>query len=953
MFAVAGAASGLLFAALTSARAQDFDPDREPQPMADAGATGDAGAGASPKLTKPPALLVPVEPAYPPEALAAGLSGDVTLQVDLDETGAVTQVAVTGPAGHGFDEAAVAAMKAFRFSPAEIDGNPASIRIAYVLHFVPDAARTRAARDGGTGRDGAGLDAGTARVVAPDGGAPPADAGAIPMPPATDAAGGRDGGDFAGNGEAEGDGAATGAALAPRVVLIRGVVREKGTRDPVAAADVATSFAGGTFAVTSTADDEGRFEVTGPAGQPLRVVVGDSEHEPCVRDFAASLLTGHPPIDVLCTVARRAGNLFETRVRARRPPASITRHTLEQEELTTVPGTFGDPLRVIQNLPGVARVPYGLGQLIVRGAAPQDSGVYVDGHRVPILYHFLGGPSVLTPRLIDRIDFYPGGFGVKYGRATGGIVDVTTKSDRAARLHGSADVNLLDSGAYVEGPLSKGWTGAVAARRSYVDLLLPLVIPRISSRNTTAVASPVYWDYQARLNRDLGRWGQLGLFALGSDDALAVVASNAGRDLSLSTRIGFHRLIATWTTTAGNGWVTRVSPALGVDLLRFDGGVVAIDRTARVGGLRASARRAFGPSFALEMGLDGELRQDQLNSDLPLPALRRTTGGAAPMVMHQVIPLDTATAGLYAEATWDPTSRLRVIPGLRGDVFRYVGQDRASLDPRLVVRWAQAPWLTFKAGAGIFHQPPEPQLLWSDRGNPNLSLIWSDQYHVGLESKFTEVINLDVTFYALRRHDVPVVSADSGFASSGRGRSYGMELILRHELTRRFYGWLAYTLARSEQTALGVGMTPTMFGSGIGPTLAPGTYFPTTFDQTHILTLIGSYRVGRWELGTRFRLSTGIPQTPITGSVFDADTGNYRPLQGAPGSTRRPTFHQLDFRFERTFTFDAWRLSAYLDVQNVYNAENPEGTFYDYRYRASAPIRGLPILPVIGVRGRF
>jgi len=91
----------------------------------------------------------------------------------------------------------------------------------------------------------------------------------------------------------------------------------------------------------------------------------------------------------------------------------------------------------------------------------------------------------------------------------------------------------------------------------------------------------------------------------------------------------------------------------------------------------------------------------------------------------------------------------------------------------------------------------------------------------------------------------------------------------------------------------------------------------------------------------------------VRGSIYDADSDRYRQITGFPASGRRPTFHQLDVRFERTFTFDAWRLGVYLDVQNVYNAANPEATQFDYRYRQSAPVRGLPFLPVLGVRGRF
>jgi hypothetical protein len=423
--------------------------------------------------------------------------------------------------------------------------------------------------------------------------------------------------------------------------------------------------------------------------------------------------------------------------------------------------------------------------------------------------------------------------------------------------------------------------------------------------------------------------------------------------VQISTRIGFHRLIAIWNATTTNGWVTRVSPALGFDLLRFNGGIISVDRLAWVAGLRAEASRPLTNALTLVTGLDAELRLDELRGDFPVPDLRRTYGFPAPTPMRREIPLGTAAAGLYLEGIWNMTSRLRLVPGIRGDVFRYVGQDRMSADPRLVVRWAQTPRLAFKVGAGIFHQMPEPQLLWAERGNPDLSLIWSDQYHVGIERRFTDSISLDATVYYLRRHDVPVVSAGRGFESTGRGRGYGLELILRHDITSRFYGWLAYTLARSEQTAVGVGQPDTMMMSAIGPDLA-GKYFPTSFDQTHILNVVASYKLGRkWEVGTRFRLTTGIPETPINGSVYDADSDRYRARTGFPSSIRRPTFHQLDLRFERTFTFDTWRFSAYLDIQNIYNATNPEATQWDYRFRESAPVRGIPFLPVFGFRGRF
>ncbi len=121
------------------------------------------------------------------------------------------------------------------------------------------------------------------------------------------------------------------------------------------------------------------------------------------------------------------GPVEEVTVRGARPPREVTKRTLEQRELNRIPGTSGDALRAIQNLPGMARAPGIAGLLIVRGAAPQETGTYVDGTFVPIIYHFGGLSSVIPTEMLDHIDFYPGNFSTYFGRHTGGVIDVAVK----------------------------------------------------------------------------------------------------------------------------------------------------------------------------------------------------------------------------------------------------------------------------------------------------------------------------------------------------------------------------------------------------------------------------------------------------------------------------------------------------------------------------------------------
>jgi len=87
--------------------------------------------------------------------------------------------------------------------------------------------------------------------------------------------------------------------------------------------------------------------------------------------------------------------------------------------------------------------------------------------------------------------------------------------------------------------------------------------------------------------------------------------------------------------------------------------------------------------------------------------------------------------------------------------------------------------------------------------------------------------------------------------------------------------------------------------------------------------------------------------------VYDAGAGTWVPFFGPVNSERLPDFLQLDVRVDRIWTFRTWRLSLYLDVQNVTNRGNAEGWTYDYDYSRRQPLTGLPILPILGIEGEW
>jgi hypothetical protein len=248
----------------------------------------------------------------------------------------------------------------------------------------------------------------------------------------------------------------------------------------------------------------------------------------------------------------------------------------------------------------------------------------------------------------------------------------------------------------------------------------------------------------------------------------------------------------------------------------------------------------------------------------------------------------------------------------------------------------------------MYHEAPPPEGVDNVFGNPDLGLERAIHTGAGVEQQLTKNISLDAEAYYISRDNLAtfsrgVVERPDGtfkriyYDNEGTGHTYGLEVLLKHKVTERFYGWLSYTLSRSIIDR--------------GP---DSDEVLTAFDQTHNLIAVASYRLASgWELGARLRFSTGRPETPVVGATYDADDDDYRPLDDETASIRREDFMELNLRVDKTWLFDTWSFSVYLDVINVFNAENPEAVQYDYRFRDTAAVRGVPIVPTLGLKGQW
>ncbi|MET0592492.1 MAG: TonB family protein, partial [Polyangiaceae bacterium] len=288
----------------------------------------------------------------------------------------------------------------------------------------------------------------------------------------------------------------------------------------------------------------------------------------------------------------------DIQVRGQRSPRETTKHALAREEIATMPGTNGDALHAVENLPGVARTTGVSQNIIVRGSAPQDTGVFADGMWLVNAFHFGGLTSIVPTEVLERLDFYPGNFSPEYGRQMGGIIDLGFRSPRKDRFGGLIQFDLIDGRFLVEAPLGKSTRFLLAGRRSWVDAWLG---PALEGAGANVTAAPVYYDYQAMVEQDLSSSSTARLLFFGADDRFKLnVNTPSASDPGLGGDIGqtstFYRVQGRVDSRLSDRtrWINMVS--FGYNGEHFELGSVKVDGAYKIVDGRSDFRAQLGRS---------------------------------------------------------------------------------------------------------------------------------------------------------------------------------------------------------------------------------------------------------------------------------------------------------------------------------------------------------------------
>jgi hypothetical protein len=592
----------------------------------------------------------------------------------------------------------------------------------------------------------------------------------------------------------------------------------------------------------------------------------------------------------------------EVRVQGVRPEVAKT--SMGAGDVRQMPGAFGDAFRAIEALPGVTPIISGLPYYFIRGAPPGNTGYLIDGVRVPLLFHFGVARAVIHPGLIDRVDFYPGGFPVRYGRFAGGIIDGITKPP-ADRLHGEWDVSLLHAGALEETTFGDGrGHSTISGRYGYPGLLLSIIAPQ---------AFLQYGDYQARVAWDVTPHDTVGAFVFGSYDAIGTFKNGKLQDL---TTTQFHRLDMRWDHDIGTNGRMRTAVTLGFDQSGSDNDTAIRDY---MNGVRTELDLPLSRDVRLRAG------SDILIDHYTIVTNDKDTGSNFPTRN------DVASA-IWADVILKPTDAVEIIPGARFDYFEAKstlanGSGAVpTFDPRLATRVRLGPRVTWMAATGLTHQPPAfivpvPGLqLGALKKGVQTAVQTSQGVEIALPLEFTlaptvflhNYLNLTDATATCGLGDIDV-SSDC-LDQRVRGRTLGLEILLRRPLTKRLTGWIAYTLSRSTREAHPLG-SPERVEEVL-----------SEFDRTHVFNVIAAYDLGKnWRAGGRLFYYTGRPYSD-----------RFHGVAVPPYNTERlPNFLRIDARLEKrwptktgyvAFVAEGLNVTASSEVLDVTCTAAPAGS---------------------------
>ncbi len=651
-------------------------------------------------------------------------------------------------------------------------------------------------------------------------------------------------------------------------------------------------------------------EALAPHGLALRSVGGGKyvvvEADNPVRPSTSYEST--PPLEEVTVYASRYS--IDTQ-RASQP------RQLSSTEVQNVPGSHDDPLRALRVLPGLATGvssrPY------IRGSLSDDVLVRYDGVNILDPYHLKAFQSLygaIDPLAIGGMEVYSGGYPVRYGTRSGGVIDIEPRHGI-----GSTELDLtvsqLSVGAAASGA-SRRWPieWLVSIRRNTTNLLLEPIESQEGDPQVIDAMGRLLWKLDGDSDIRFG-WLLLEDRISFGDVAADEVANAHYRDQYLWLAYQMQPM-PDWkarTTLAFTGAVrTRDGHVNQVQLSTGQ-----VDESRNFHKVELSSDWIYNPAAGNYASLGGSLAhsESQYRYSRAL-AIDPAIAAAFQMPDNR----DTAGNGVLRGTTFSTYGsvghrwpRFEAEVGLRMDGQDFGGEvTHLQWSPRLNLRYdLTSTWRAY-GSIGRFtqaqaveelrteelQQQPDPaqvavHTVFGISHESPAGLHWGIEYYVKHWTKVSPYFESLLDPSAL----LPDLLPDRRRIAPRDSEASGMEFNVRGRLTDRLQGWASITAARVTDR---VGAQDQS----------------RSWDQPWSANLGLAWSTDHLNLSAMVGRHTGWPRTPVT---VDAATGLTVAL-ASRNSHRWNDFVSLDLRGSWKRSTEFGELTLFADATNASNRRN-------------------------------
>lgn len=650
-----------------------------------------------------------------------------------------------------------------------------------------------------------------------------------------------------------------------------------------------------------------------------------------------------PKAEALEGVVLQADNFIS------RPKESpLSTRTLSAVELATYPGGNNDVVQVAQTLPGVSPSVGGFrNDLIIRGGAPNESVYYLDGIEIPNINHFstqgsAGGPvGMINVSFIENVTLSASSFDARYDNALSGVLQFEQRKGSSEGWNRNIRVSASETALTFDGPISKKTTFIGSVRRSYLQFLFELIGLPIR---------PDYWDYQYKIDHTIDEYNSISLIGIGAIDDFSVEAPEVF-DEEATAQLEQAPFIDQRTHVAGISWQHKLKSQPGKFTLSLshnrlqntftqytdpenESGAYFINESLEAETkLRFDLVRYLGK---LKWAYGMNLQRSNYENNTTIERINNSFFSA----------IEFSKYGLFTQLSGNLGEKTEFTLGLRLDDDSFTKNNLLDhISPRAALTYNFNEDLSATLGVGrYFKIPTYTQLGYQSVGifvNENLNYVQSDHLTAGIKKYFGNTTLLSIEGFLKFYSNYPVSILDeislankgAGFEvlgneeveSSGKGRSYGLELLYQQKLSNNFYGLVSYTYFFSEFSGLD-----------------PNIYRRSTWDSRHLASFTGGYKLNKnWEISSRFRYNGKTPYAPIDETLSLANYPDLRldyDLLGNENYLLDP-FSQLDLRIDKKWNFTSSSFNLFIEVQNLLSADNPTPPEYGLARNSDGSIK--------------